>query len=49
MPSSSSQYLAFSLCLEEETISAGNSGRVGVDGGQLEREMDGWMGVWVGA
>lgn len=43
MPSSSSQSLASSSCLEEEMISAGNSGRVGVDGRQLEREMDRWV------
>lgn len=29
-------------------ISAGSSGRVGVDSGQLEREMDRWMGGWEG-
>lgn len=47
-PSSSSQFLASSSCLEEEMISAGSSGRVGVDSGQLERETDRWVGGWVG-
>lgn len=44
MLSSSSPSLAFLLCLEEGTISAGSSGRVPVDSGRREREMDGWMG-----
>lgn len=48
MLSSSSPSLAFLLCLEEGTISAGSSGRVPVDSGQREREMDRWMDGWVG-
>lgn len=48
MLSSSSPSLAFLSCLVEGMISAGSSGRVPVESGQMEKEMDRWIDRWVG-